>query len=335
MQSTDGEIGRRGEAKPLLTGPKRHHYLPQSYLEGFCRDGVVFVYDRHLNEIKGQTPLNTGVVGHMYTLEDSQGRKRYELEDALARLEGKASNLILKLASKESLSSQDRMDLAMFIAVAEFRTPHTVDSLKQFNSNLVRDSIEVAWDKRNAVETLRRNPKAPTSEEELQRDAQEISDYVETGEFEVVTDHKWAITTAITMAENIAPIIERTNWSIVHSPSEKKSFLTSDAPVALTTSAKRANSFYGVGFGNADAVVLFPLTQSCALIASGRGGALNHQITDTDTVRRINLAVADQCQRFVIGRDAPLIRSVVENLRLSHKSWEPKMQRSPSRKRDR
>lgn len=33
-------------AKPLLNGPKRQHYLPKFYLEGFTRDGMVAVFDR-------------------------------------------------------------------------------------------------------------------------------------------------------------------------------------------------------------------------------------------------------------------------------------------------
>lgn len=67
-------------AKPLLFGPKRQHYLPKFYLEGFCKDGKLAVYDRESDEVRVQQPLNTGVIGHLYTFEDSEGRKRLELE---------------------------------------------------------------------------------------------------------------------------------------------------------------------------------------------------------------------------------------------------------------
>jgi hypothetical protein len=60
-------------ARPLLQGPKRHHFLPQFYLEGFARDGLVALFDREKNEIRLQQPLNTAVIGHFYTLKDGKG----------------------------------------------------------------------------------------------------------------------------------------------------------------------------------------------------------------------------------------------------------------------
>jgi hypothetical protein len=45
---------------------------------------------------------------------------------------------------------------------------------------------------------------------------------------------------------------------------EKKPFITTDAPVPLTTVAPRENSIWGLGCGNADALVPFPLTESRA-----------------------------------------------------------------------
>jgi hypothetical protein len=116
--------------KPLLTGPKRHHFLPRFYLEGFARDGVVAVYDREADLVRVQQPLNTGVIGHFYTLEDSEGRKRFELEKTLSEVEGKAAPAMRKLAAREELTADERGDLAIFVALAGFRTPDIVESLK-------------------------------------------------------------------------------------------------------------------------------------------------------------------------------------------------------------
>src|SRR2546423_12733762 len=65
---------------PMLTGPKRQHFLPRFYLDGFTRDGLVAVFDREKNEIRLQQPVNTAVIGHFYTMEDEEGRRRFELE---------------------------------------------------------------------------------------------------------------------------------------------------------------------------------------------------------------------------------------------------------------
>lgn len=83
-----------GGARPLLTGPKRQHFLPRFYLDGFAREGLVAVYDREKNEVRLQQPVNTAVVGHFYTMEDEQGRKRFEIEQLLSEYEGKAKPVI-------------------------------------------------------------------------------------------------------------------------------------------------------------------------------------------------------------------------------------------------
>lgn len=73
-----------GPRPPLLTGPKRQHYLPRFYLDGFSRDGLVAVYDREKDEVRRQQPKDTTVIGHFYTMVDEQGRKRYEIEALLS-----------------------------------------------------------------------------------------------------------------------------------------------------------------------------------------------------------------------------------------------------------
>jgi hypothetical protein len=40
------------------------------------------------------------------------------------------------------------------------------------------------------------------------------------------------------------------------------------------------------------------------------------------------LAMAEHCQRFVIGREHALVRSLADFLGLAGKKWQPKMQRS-------
>src|SRR3990172_4082884 len=94
-------VAEKHAGKPLLSGPKRQHFLPKFYLEGFTNNGMVAVFDRELNEIRVQQPVNTCVIGHFYTMEDAAGRKRFELEQLLSEYETKASFVIKKLAATE------------------------------------------------------------------------------------------------------------------------------------------------------------------------------------------------------------------------------------------
>ena len=315
-------------SKPLLTGPKRQHFPPRFYLEGFTKDGKVAVFDRDKNEVRTQQPVNTGVIGHFYTMEDADGHQRFELEQMLSEFEGKASPGIKKLAAKEQPTDEERADLAIFVALAGFRTPDIIESLKLFNSGLIGDIAKRMFANVDQVkETMRGKPGSPTSEEELEQEAKEMVDFAQSGQYEVTTNHRWAVGMAMKMAFEVAPLLAGRNWLVVHRPNKKKSFVTTDAPVVLSTVTPREPSFYGIGFGNTDAMVVFPLTQSCALVMFGKDGALRHREIDAVAIRHMNLALADRCQRFVIGREEALVKSLAERLALSEKEWQPKMQR--------
>lgn len=316
-------------AKPLLKGPKRQHFLPQFYLDGFTKDGKVAVFDREKNEVRVQQPLNTGVIGHFYTMEDAEGRQRFELEQMLSEFEGKASPGIKKLAAKQYPTDEERADLAIFVALAGFRTPDIVESLKLFNSGLIEDIAKRMFANVDHVkETMRGKPGSPTSEEDLENEAREMVEFAQSGQYQVTTNHRWAVGMAMKMAFAVAPLLTGRDWLVVHRPNDNTSFVTTDAPVVLSTVRPREPSFYGIGFGNADALVLFPLTRSSALVMSGDNGNLQHREVGSVAIRHMNLALADRCQRFVIGREEALVKSLADRLGLAGKDWKPKMQRA-------
>lgn len=312
---------------PLLNGPKRQHFLPKFYLEGFTKDGMVAVFDRELNEIRVQQPVNTCVIGHFYTMEDAEGRKRFELEKIFSENETKASKVIKKLVAKKTINADERTDLAIFVAFSTIRTPDIIDSLKAFNSDLIKDICKRMFSDVEKVKALMRGkPDAPLLEEELEKNACALVGYAQRGKYGVKTSHPWAVGMAIKMAFAIAPILAGRDWVVVHRNDEKKSFVTTDAPTLLTTVAPRQNRFWGIGFGNTDALVLFPLTESCVLTIYGSDGELKHRMADTEQIRNINLELADRCQRFVLGRDEALVRSLADRLCLAERKWQPKMQ---------
>jgi hypothetical protein len=314
-------------AKPMLTGPKRQHFLPRFYLEGFTKDGRLAVYDRETNQVRVQQPVNTGVIGHFYTLEDEDGRKRYELEHVLSEIEGKAHPVIAKLSAREHITADERGDMAIFVALAAFRTPDIVDSIKGFFSELIgKVAIKMFSDVEQVKERMRDMPDSSKSEDELEREAQAVVDFANSENYTIETNHQQVIGMAMKMAFSIAPILARRDWIVCHRNNDKKSYITTDAPVLLTTVAPRENNSYGVGYGNSDAMITFPLNQSSLLMIFGEKGELTHRDVGDEQIRHANLALADRCQRFVIGREEALVRSLADYLNLAGKQWRPKMQ---------
>ena len=77
--------------------PKRHHYLPQFYLNGFCTNGRLWIYDRTENNFRCQTPINTGVIKDYYTFLDEEENKDTKIEEMLSKVEGDTKPVIDKI----------------------------------------------------------------------------------------------------------------------------------------------------------------------------------------------------------------------------------------------
>lgn len=315
-------------AKPLLTGPKRQHFLPRFYLENFSTNGLVAVYDRIQDTVRLQQPVNTGVIGHFYTMEDAEGRKRFELEHLLSEYESKARPVIDKLAARGDINADERSDLAIFIALSAIRTPDIVDSLKASNSDMVTHVMKRMFNDVDEVAArLREDPDCTgKTDDQVRAEAKLMVELAQNDGVKVSTEHRWAVGIAIHMALEIAPIFADRRWIVLHRNDDKKSFVTTDTPVLLTTVAPRTKSFWGVGFGNTDALVFFPLKESCTMAMHGNSGDLLHTEVGTEKVRQLNLAMASKCQRFVIGRDEALLRSLADQARLAQTKWKPKIQ---------
>ena len=226
-----------------------------------------------------------------------------------------------------TLTADERTDLAVFMALGAMRTPDIVESLQKMNSGLILEMAKRIYsDVDRVAADLRKDPTyAGKSDEEVRAEAHAMRDMAHNGRFTVETSERWALGMAIKMSLDVAPIFAGKNWVIAHRDNEKKSFVTTDAPVVLT-STEREQGIYGVGFGSADALVAFPLTQSCVLMMHGTDGGFRHINVNAHKVRSANLAMAEKCKRFVVGRDVALVKSLAEKVGLARSSWRPKLQ---------
>lgn len=313
-------------APPVLRGPKRQHYLPRFYLQGFIGpDNCVAVYDRDAHQVRRQQPANTAVTGHLYTLTDEEGRQRFELEQFLGQVEGRTSALMPRLLAGEHLEGEDRAEIAMFAALLAVRTPQFIDSIKAFNGEMIKQLMRVMYADVDAVmERIREEADYEgMSEAELRREAELQVGLAQGDRLQVTTNHQWAVTMALPLAERIAPIFMQRDWTIITSP-PRSAFITSDAPIGLSTVKRRDNPFWGVGFGNADALVLLPLDNQHALAMFGDGGRTFARQADGGQVRRTNLHIAGGTQRFLMARDNALAESIAQGARLHESKWRPR-----------
>ncbi|MCE0904728.1 DUF4238 domain-containing protein [Pseudomonas alloputida] len=312
-------------AKPHLKGPKQQHYVPNFYLKGFTSDGVLAVFDRFRGEVRRrQQPQKVATVRHLYTFEDKQDRKRFDLEVLFGHIEDAAAPIITSLANGGRLSAADRESFALFLGLAAVRTPAAIADARNVFGGLEKARSQLLLADENAVfRLLKKMPDADEDDSVLRKEAQDIAKMAREGSFDVEVDPQYALHKSLGVWHIVAEELFKRDWMVLHTTGDDHSFLTSDSPIVLT-SLSQSNRNQPLGYGSPEAQILFPLTSKCALVASGYLGRTGRSDITVDNLRRFNMTIASDCQRYVMGGDATLVESITNELRLAESEWQPK-----------
>src|SRR5690606_9637081 len=107
---------------------KRHHYIPQVYLEGFrisADNPAVYRYEKHESiPPKAITPINLALEQYYYAFDKEDERDTNTLEDMFSVAEAPYPDLVARIANKEIFYPEDIDNLATFIALMRVRVPN-------------------------------------------------------------------------------------------------------------------------------------------------------------------------------------------------------------------
>jgi hypothetical protein len=303
--------------------PKRHHYLPQFYLNGFARDQHFFVYDRVNHEYRKQTPKNTAVEKDFYTLTDDSGQKHTSIETKIAEIESRAKPVIDKLDSSKAVTFEDRVALSHFIALFIGRTPEYNATFKLLQDQLLRKVNKVKFHSIEQTQAVLDDYKA-TNPDKDKLSAEELYEIVQKDEYNIEFGRANTIDAMLDLAQLLTKYFCKMHWLVYHAP-RQTSFVTTDSPFIIfpPTGRPKDTFFRGVGIITPGANKIIPLTQTTTLIMLDPGEFTVHQQVSRRFVRAINLNLASQCFRFVISRDEALLKGLVSKTKIDQTKWEP------------
>lgn len=167
-----------------MNEPKRHHIMPESYLARFCRDGILWAFNRTDGSCKPQTPVNTAVRNHFYSYKDHEGKRRTDIEKLLSRFEGMAAPAFDRLAAGETTTNDDREAIAAFIAFAMSRTVGFKQDFDAARAYMAKWIGDVAFSSINATRaTLARHERQTGVK--IERSAEEVHAFHLGGKYDV------------------------------------------------------------------------------------------------------------------------------------------------------
>ncbi|UVM07110.1 DUF4238 domain-containing protein [Pseudomonas laurylsulfatiphila] len=311
-------------SKPWLSGPTRQHFVPKFYLEGFTSRGWLAVFDRASGELRKQRPKNVAVVSNLYTFEDKQDRKRFDLEVLFGQIESAGAPILKSLVEGKRISSEDRETFSIFLGIAAVRTPAAIAEASSVYAGFVKaNSYLTLTDETRVFDHLLRMEGADVDHSLLKEQASAVAKMAREESYDVQVDHGYSRSRSLKVWHIVAKELLKRDWMILHAPEDGQSFLTSDSPVVLM-SRSTATRNLPIGYGSPHAQILFPLTSKYALVASGSLGRTGRCDIKVDDLRRFNMNVAQNCHKHVMGSDAALLESITTELGLAGTEWQPK-----------
>ena len=308
-----------------MSEPKRHHYLPEFYLAGFTRErsrsAAFTVFDLDADEFRSQTPQATAVERFRYAVVDeTTGHRDMRVEQLLGDIEGDAAPAIRKLENREALTQDEREALAFFCAFLHNRVPafdrvvselvdkaHKELNRRRFPSlEVLRDELE-SWAERTGAS--------------MATPAKDLFEDISADNYNVITPRQNIIKLMLDLSIDFAELFLGMDWFVGHTDSHA-SFVITDAPLLLIRPPdwKKHEAW---GLATPGTTKMIPLSQSMALFMVDSGDGLSHFDVSRDVVRQNNGAMTIRCERFVIGRDEPLVRSLVTATRLRFRPHAP------------
>lgn len=306
-----------------MATPKRHHYLPLFYLNRFTRSGKLWVYDRHEDIYRRQTPENTAVIGHYYSFRTPTGEKNTELEAILSQMESVATNVIAKADARSDISAQEKADLAYFIAWLFARVPEFQETHDQVWEHLLKVLARQMF---ATVEDTTRLFEHPTEGERPHLTAEELHAFIHSDDYTLSMHRHLSLMHSIQVAQEMWKYFAQMTWMFVH-PEAGSEFITSDAPFCLLPPLEKGDpAWMGTGLLTPGATKFIPLTPSTALLMGDPGEHVVHRDSEAWRVRDGNLAVTVRCRRYLLGPDEDVLRELVATTKIGGTELKPRVQ---------
>lgn len=295
-----------------MTAPKRHHYLPQFYLRGFCRDDSFWVFDRGKGEFRVQTPINTTVQTHYYSYRKKDGSLDPTLENLISQVEGSVAPIIEKLGQGDVISLEEKQTISLFAGLQANRVPDAKkrhEEIRQGILDRLGDNIAPATDE----EIAEAQSVVPPEQAGPRVSAYELVQNLREFEMNAELAHNDFLKVILPISLRIAERLFQMTWLIAHVPDDTN-YITTDNPfITISPGGFDPEGPTGYGIGTPGAVKLFPLSSRSCLFVLDHGTQFGHTIVGSDVAREINHRLAVMCDRYLIASEEEQARRIVSN----------------------
>jgi hypothetical protein len=287
---------------------RKHHFVPQCYLKGFCARQAkpkLMVFDR-LKPKPFFAAVTKIAARRDFNRVDIEGQPPDLLESAYSCFETEVDQALKRVAKEQSFDDQeDRMLLFNLIALLAGRNPRLRERFREFEERVLKQMLRMTL----ATPERWESEKAKMKEAGYLKGVADLS-YESFRKFAFSDNYRIDTSTThhakleIGNFDELLDCIATRQWMLMIASPDSGGFVTSDHPVCLMHSPGfKPTSRTPLGYGLANTLVIFPVCSSLALWGEYEG-ADGVRPADFFTVAKVNAAVIAHAERQVYARDS-------------------------------
>lgn len=247
-----------------MSTPRKHHYLPQFYLEGFKilpqKGGKSHIWQIEKGgEQRHYSPAieYTGCIRDYHSLDHNEQEPDHKtIESLLSNIEGKHADLVRCITDSKCIDSSQIGELAEFISLLRYRVPSFASHVETTHRKIVIDTFKIMY----------QAGKFGTPPETIRKmfETKGIDDTLN------IKISNWKIVQQmleVGLSSESIDLLSQLNYRIYYTE-KPDAFVTSDNPVALYHPNYDEIKPYGVGLATKGVEVTLPLSSNI-LIAAG------------------------------------------------------------------
>ena len=279
-----------------MSKPRRHHYLPQFYLNYFTNnEGIFYIYDEQREEIRQQTPINTALKRDLYVIKQTNGENSYLLEEIFSEYESQAKILFEKIKKQEELCYEEKYIMSFFIALMQTRTPSAIEKTADLFQQITNKHAQIIMQfpefrKRIDSDREKEGLKAFTDDE--------YKNICENTHLRI--NPQYALSASVSKIEKLALIYNQQNWLFLCIDRPDRYFITTDSPFMLARDD--ADTLLGVAIKGVRK--LCPITNKILLVIFDKGDkTIYSNITNKKYIRDLNMFLFKGRKNYVVATE--------------------------------
>jgi hypothetical protein len=291
-----------------LTKPKKHHFIPKSYLSGFTtltdkKKEELWVIDQNSATLRPSTPKNEAHKRYLYRVDVHPGGDEFGIEKAFSEFETLSIPILKEMGETRCIPSGEKYSILInYITLQIIRTPkfrtdyHKMlssigDQMHKITLQIITQSK--AYFEKYIEDMLARKPHLKKEDFEYEK----IKNSIDNVTIEADIDQNYYVEQSIKLTDKLLPLLGNRIWRTFVPKNGNSHFITSDNPVALIWSDQK-NYGRPIGYGLEGTDVIFPINKSMVIIGRFNSKRDNFQISDKK-LAFINNCIAGVSDRFI------------------------------------